>query len=57
MYIHGHTRIFARGLFADLGISLCPNLAISTALCALRENESSISLCFQHTHVRFVSEM
>ena len=45
-YIHGHTRIFALGLLVDLGMSPCSNFAALTALCALCENESSVSLWF-----------
>ena len=51
-YLHGHTRIFALGLFVDLGSSLCSIFATLAALCALCENESSVSLWFStHTHM------
>jgi hypothetical protein len=46
VYLHGHTRIFALGIFVDLGIPPCSNFATLTALCALCENESNVSLWF-----------
>ena len=46
VFLHGHTRIFALGLFVDFGISPCSNFATFTAFCVLSENESSISLWF-----------
>ena len=46
VYLHGHTRIFALGIFVDLGIPPCSNFATLTALSALCENESNVSLWF-----------
>jgi len=54
VYLHGHTQIFALGIFVGLGISPCSNFATLTALCALCENESNVSLWFWQPHVRFV---
>ena len=48
--LHGHTRIFALGLFVDLGISPCKIVAPTTALCAFCENESKVLPWFEHTH-------